>query len=43
MKGLRADSLETKLLKAISDGDDVTAAIIERRILLKEQKLKKIE
>ena len=38
MKGLRADSLETKLLKAISDGDDVTAAIIERRILRKDRK-----
>ena len=41
MKGLRADRLETKLLKAISDGDDVTAATIERRILLKEQKAKR--
>jgi len=41
MKGLRSDSLEAKLLIAIRDGDDVSIASIERRILQKEQKAKR--
>ena len=40
MKGLRSSGLEVKLLMAIRDGDDATAAILERRILQKEQKAK---
>lgn len=41
MKGLRFDRLEAKLLQAISDGDDVTSAALECRILQKERKQKK--
>ena len=41
MKGLRYDSLEAKLLKAIRDGDDATAASLELRILQKQQKQQK--
>lgn len=38
MKGLRSNMLEAKLLKAIQDGDDITAQILEKRILRKEKK-----
>lgn len=38
MKGLRSEQLENKLLKAIDDGDDIAARIIENHIIRKEKK-----
>lgn len=38
MKGLRSNQLENKLLKAMENGDDILAIILENRILKKEKK-----
>lgn len=40
MKGLRIDVLESKLTKAIHDGDDSRIREIEARIIYKERKKK---
>ena len=41
MKGLRSESLESKLLQAITQGNDSLAVFLERRIQQKERKSKK--